>query len=312
MAVRAFAAGIALALAAGHAGAQESWYPSKYGAADTLGAVNNLSAAGVVEAARLVKTGKTYSLGITVNRDTPAYGTRTFQIFTSSFTSASGMPSGSNKLTGNDDLLITWVGIGTQLDGFGHIGIDHRYYNGAPVADVLRPDGLVKYGTDKLPPIATRGVLLDAAGHRGVERLPAGTALQRADLEAIAKKQGVTIGKGDVVLIHTGWLSLGSQDKKAFLAGEPGLGKEGAEYLASLGVVAVGADSWGVEAVPAVDPGEAFPVHQILLAKNGVYIMENVQTAELAADGAHEFLFVLGAPKFQGAVQAPIHPIAIR
>jgi kynurenine formamidase len=74
----------------------------------------------------------------------------------------------------------------------------------------------------------------------------------------------------------------------------------------------VGADCWGVEAVPAENPQEVFPVHQILLAKNGVYILENVQTAELAADRAHEFLFVLGQPKFKGAVQSPIHPVAIR
>ena len=32
----------------------------------------------------------------------------------------------------------------------------------------------------------------------------------------------------------------------------------------------------------------------------------------LAADGATEFLFVLGVPRFVGAVQAVINPIAIR
>ena len=50
----------------------------------------------------------------------------------------------------------------------------------------------------------------------------------------------------------------------------------------------------------------------LLLAKNGVYILENINTAQLAADKAYEFLFVLGQPRFQGAVQAPINPIAIR
>jgi kynurenine formamidase len=207
--------------------------------------------------------------------------------------------------------VITSVGIGTQLDGLGHLGIDHRYYNGIPVQDFLRPDGLIKLGTDKLPPIVTRGVLLDAAGHRGTAQLAAGTALNRAELEAIAKKQGVAIRKGDVVLIHTGWLAAAS-DKQKFLAGEPGVGKEGAAYLAGLGVVAVGADCWGVEAVPFEDTNEVFPAHQILLAKNGVYILENVQTAQLAADKAYEFLFVLGQPKLEGAVQSPIHPVAIR
>jgi hypothetical protein len=55
-----------------------------------------------------------------------------------------------------------------------------------------------------------------------------------------------------------------------------------------------------------------FPSHGILLAKHGVHILENIQTNELIADGVSEFLFVLGIPKFEGAVQMVINPIAIR
>ena len=40
--------------------------------------------------------------------------------------------------------------------------------------------------------------------------------------------------------------------------------------------------------------------------------MENVWLDELARDKATEFLFVLGQPKFVGAVQAVVNPIAIR
>jgi kynurenine formamidase len=87
---------------------------------------------------------------------------------------------------------------------------------------------------------------------------------------------------------------------------------EGARYLAELGVVAVGADSTGVEVIPFENPNRPFEVHQTLLAKNGVYILENMWTNELAADGAYEFLFVLGQPKFKGAVQMVVNPIAIR
>ena len=84
------------------------------------------------------------------------------------------------------------------------------------------------------------------------------------------------------------------------------------EDLAGLGVVAVGADTWALEALPSEDPQMAFPVHPELLALNGVYILENMDTRALAADGATEFLFVLGQPRFVGAVQAVINPVAIR
>ncbi len=301
---------LTLGLLASAALADEAWYPSKYGKDDTLGAVNNLSPAIVVEAAKLVKTGKTYSLGVTTGPDTPAYGTRNYQIFTSA--SVFGDAMGTNKTTGTDDFLATWMGIGSQLDGLGHLGIDYVYYNGNKQDDFLRPNGLLKFGTDKVPPIVTRGVLLDIVALKGGNLAP-GAAVNRADIEAAVAKQGTPIRKGDVVLIHTGWLaSMAAKDKKKFLETEPGLGKEGAAYLASLGVVAVGSDGWAVEAIPPEDPKEAFPVHQILIAKNGVHLLENMNVGPLAADKGYEFLFVLGQPKFAGAVQAIINPIAIR
>lgn len=303
---------VALALAAPGARADDDWYPSKYGADDTLGAINNLSPARVLEAARLVKTGKTYALGVAVGRETPAYGTRSFQLFVAQGNDGTGATLGTNRATGNDDFVFAWLGIGTQIDGLGHLGIDHRYYNGVHASEFVRPDGLIRYGTHALPPIVTRGVLLDIAGLKGVDRMAGGTAINRADLVAAAERQGVEVRTGDVVLLHTGWQAMAAQDPAKFLASEPGLGVEGAEYLAGLGVVAVGADGWALEVVPMEDPQQAFPVHQVLLARNGVYILENIQTAELAADRAYEFLFVLGQPRFVGAVQAIINPVAIR
>jgi len=294
--------------------AQESadWFPSKYGPEDTLGAINELSATKVVQAARLVKTGKTYALGVETGRDTPAYGARSFQLFAVASGDGSGATLGSNQATFNDDWMLTWLGIGSQIDGLGHFGIDHVYYNGNKVQDVFAPDGLRKFGTHLLPPIVTRGVLLDMAGLRGVERLEAGTAFERKDIEAALEAQKLGIERGDVVLLHTGWQALAQEDPQAFLAGMPGLGVGGAEYLVSRGVVAVGADTWGLDALPAADPELVFPVHQVLLAKNGVYILENMRTDELARDRAYEFLFVLGQPRFVGAVQMVINPVAIR
>jgi kynurenine formamidase len=301
-----------LVLSAGAAFAADNWYPSKYGAKDTIGAANNLSPQTTAAAAKLVKLGKVYALGVVTGRDTPAYPPRTYQIVVTQSSDGSGQTLGSNVATGNDDILMSYVGIGSQLDGLGHLGIDHRYYNGTHAKDFVAPDGLKKFGTESVPPIATRGILLDMAKLAKMKQLPAGRAFNRAEIEAAEKAAGVTIGKGDVVLFHTGWQALATKDKAKFMGGEPGLGKEGAALLAARGVVAVGADTWGLEAVPFEVKTEAFPVHQILLAKNGVYILENMDTAALAADGATEFLFVLGQPRFQGAVQAVINPIAIR
>ena len=298
------------AVAFAGAGAAQDWYPSKYGADDTLGAVNELSPAKVLEASRLITTGKTYSLGVDTGPATPAYPPRRYQI--SIFGHDGPDAGGQNKITGNDDLIVSHLGVGSQIDGLGHVGIDYLYYNGTPAADFVKPDGLTKFGTHLLPPIVTRGVLLDIAKLKGTQRLAKGTPIHSADLKAAQEAQGVTIERGDVVLLHTGWGGLAESDPEEFMTGEPGLGLEGARYLATLGVVAVGADGWGLEVLPGEVDGVLFPVHQEFLAKNGIYILENMNTAELAADGVSEFMFVLGQPKFVGAVQVVINPIAIR
>ena len=301
-----------LTLVLGTAHANDNWYPSKYGAEDTIGALNELSPTKTKQAAELVKLGKTYALGGETGPDSPAYAPRTYSVTVLQLDDGMGTPRGSNKATGNDDLLTFWMGIGSQIDGLGHMGENHRYYNGHLAKDFVTPVGLSKLSIDKLPPVATRGVLLDMAKLMGKDILPEGTAFNSKEIKAAANAANIKIEAGDVVLFHTGWLNVAETDKARFMAGEPGLGLEGAQYLASLGVAAVGSDSWALEVLPGEDPAQLFPVHPELLAKNGIYILENMDTRALAADGATEFLFVLGVPRFVGAVQAVINPVAIR
>lgn len=285
---------------------------SPFGPEDTLGAVNRLSAAAVLEATKLVKTGKTYALGVETGPDSPAYPPREYDMTILQLDDGRGVPLGTNKLTGNDDLMRLYMGIGSQIDGLGHIGIDHVYYNGVKAEEFIKVTGLTKFSISDLPPIVGRGVLLDIARLRKSAVLSEGTAINRAEIEAAATAQGVTLRMGDVVLFHTGWLNVADSDGVRFMRGEPGLGVDGAKYLAEVGVVAVGSDTWGVEVIPFETQGHFFPVHQELIAKNGIYILENMDTRALAKDEAWEFLFVLGQPRFVGAVQAVINPVAIR
>jgi kynurenine formamidase len=316
--IRSFVRAVASTLAplvlvlVGTSSIAEDWYPSRYGAQDTLGAVNLLTPDHVKRAARLVKTGQTYSLGVVTGPTTPAYGPRKFNLTVMQLSDGTGTPLGSNRATGNDDLLYTFNGIGSQLDGLGHMGIDHVYYNGTPASAFVATSGLTRFGTESIPPIVARGVLLDMTKRFGTPMLDAGTVFNQSEIETAARAQGIEIREGDVVLFHTGWLSLVGHDDKRFMAGEPGLGVGGARFLASRGVVAIGADTWALEVLPGEVESEAFPVHPELLAKHGVYILENMDTRALARDRAYEFLFVLGQPRFQGSVQAVINPIAIR
>lgn len=307
----ALAAACSLALVAAPSSAQQ-WHPSKWGPNDEIGAANYLSPARAAAAARLVTAGKVYELGITVTPDTPAYPPRSCKLYVVQPGQQHGGSMGPTKTSYNDDILNCWVGIGSQLDGLGHIGVDNVYYNGNHARDFADIGGLKKLGVDKVPAIVTRGVLLDMAAYFGVDVVKEGTPFNRAEIDGAARKQGVEIREGDVVLFHTGWLSLIDKDPKRFASVEPGLGKQGAQYLTSKGVGAVGADTWGVEAIPFEKDVGLFEVHQILLPMNGTFILENMNTGPLARDKVYEFMFVLGHNKYKGAVQSMINPVAIR
>ncbi len=311
---RLIAGAIALAAtAAGSAFAQDDWCKSKWGPNDEIGAANILTPQMAQDAAKLVTTGKSYPLGFETNSKTAAYAPRSWNVvILQPGGQAAGGTLGPTKSTYNDDIINGWVGIGSQIDGLGHLGIDNVYYNCNKSKDFAKADGLTKLGIENVPPFVTRGVVLDMVGYFGGDMVKEGTAFNKKEIDEQAAKQGIEIKKGDVVLFHTGWQALEGKDNKRFLAGEPGLGKEGAQYLADKGVVAIGADQWAVEVIPFEKDSGVFEIHQILLAKNGVYILENMNTGPLVADKAWEFMFVLGAARTTGAVQAIINPVAIR
>jgi kynurenine formamidase len=287
--------------------------PSKFGAKDQAGAVNNITPAKTLAAAKLITKGKAYRLGIETNRNTPAYPPRTFNITVVQPGQAQGATIGPTKTSYNDDIISGWVGIGSQIDGLGHVGIDNVYYNCNKASEFAKVDGLTKLGIENVPAIATRAVVLDMAGLLGADPVKEGTAFNKAEIDGAMKKQGIkAIEKGDVVLFYTGWLKLIGKDDKRYGSAEPGLGVEGAKYLASLGVAAVGADTWAVEVLPGEKGTGAFEVHQILLATNGIHILENINTEEMVKDKAWESFFTLGPSRITGAVQAIINPIAIK
>ncbi|MGI9371587.1 MAG: cyclase family protein [Hyphomicrobiales bacterium] len=293
----------------------EDWKKSKWGPGDEIGAANLITPESVLAASKLIKTGKTYNLGIVVDKDTPAFAPRSLSVTILQPNQISTSGLGPTKTTYNDDIFMGWLGIGSQIDGLGHIGVDHIYYNGHKDSDFAKVDGLKKLGLEKLPPFVARGVLLDMSAYFGVDIIKEGTPYTKEDIEGAAKKQGVEIRKGDVVLFHSGWLNLldgAKPDLKRYVSVEPGLGKTGAEYLVEKEVLAVGADTWGLEAVPFEKGVGVFEVHQILLPKNGIFILENMDTRELAKDEAWEFMFVLGTTRLRGAVQMIINPTAIR
>ena len=73
----------------------------------------------------------------------------------------------------------------------------------------------------------------------------------------------------------------------------------------------VGSDTWGLEVVPFENQGQVFHVHQILLAENGIFILENVVAQQAINDGVYEGMITVGPHRTTGAVQAIVNPIFV-
>ncbi|KAJ9643393.1 hypothetical protein H2199_004072 [Coniosporium tulheliwenetii] len=263
---------------------------SEWGPEDEIGAANRLTP-------QKLDTGFPTAVNDDYNRDAQPRGGETI---------------GENLISYVDDIYNGWLGIGTQLDSLAHLGFNGTFYNRREARDFVEVTGVTKMGTEKIPPIVTRGVLLDMAKQKGKTQLVEGEIISGDDIEAAQQAQGVKIEEGDVIILHTGWLPMLYTNATRFGTGWPGIDVGAAEYLASLKVVAVGADTMGVEVVPPPNPTRLFESHQVLLTGNGIYILETIDTRELVEDGVKEFLFVLGQPLITGTVQAIINPVAIR
>jgi kynurenine formamidase len=290
-------------------GQTDRWYPSRWGADDQRGAANRLTPAKVLEAKNAVTKGTVYQLGHVYEPGMPMFGSRHYSL---RIPYVFSMP-GKNQAVYHDEIISGELGqIGTQFDGLGHVGIGDLFYNGNRRSEFAQAEGLTRLGIENVGPIVTRGILIDVARFKGVDQLQGGYEITPVDLKGALQREGVQIRSGDVVLIHTGWAALWMKDNARYAASAPGIGVAAAQMLADAEVVVVGADTWGVEVMPNPDSSLSAPVHQLLLARNGIYLHENLITAELARDNVYEFMYMFAPLRLKGATGSPGNPIAVR
>src|SRR5262249_56759350 len=129
----------------------------------------------------------------------------------------------SNNRGSNEELVLSDMGqVGTQLDGFAPETHGNSLYNCFKVDEVATRTGFSKLGIHNVGVLITRGVLIDVAGYKGVEMLGDSYEITVEDLEGALKKQSLTIGAGDAVIIHTGWGKLWGKDNARFVKSCPG------------------------------------------------------------------------------------------
>ncbi|AZU62352.1 cyclase family protein [Neobacillus mesonae] len=206
------------------------------------------------------------------------------------------------------DAISMYTHCGTHIDTFNHFGYRGEIWNGFNEAEHLGSRHWNKCGPEKFPVIIARAVMLDIPAAKGVDTLPPSYGIGKADLQEAMLKQGVSVGVGDIVMIRTGQMTVWP-DRDKYLTNSPGLNIEGAEYLAGLGAMIIGADNIALEQNPSPEPDNYFPVHTYLFSEVGIPIIELLWLEELAKAKIYEVGFVGRAMPLVGATGAPIQPI---
>jgi kynurenine formamidase len=269
--------------------------------ADEVGLLRHIDEAKRRAALALVREGRLYDLGRVLDEDVPAFPGRSFrQTLVTTAHHANGAGLGDNRVNWITEVFSSTTQLGTHLDALSHLQIGDRGYGGWTVSELASPSGVTRLGAETIPQVVTCGWFVDVS-QRG---LGPGGVVRVDDLGGIEPEPG------DAVLFHTGWGARWN-DPDAYLSGEPGPGYEVAEWLAGRGVALTGCDTWSFGPVPAEDPARPFEVPQLLNVRHGMFVVENLDTAALAADGVGRFALVLTHPKLRGATGAWVSPIAL-
>lgn len=291
----------------------------RWGEGDEIGTLNFVTPAKRIQAAQLVRTGRAFDLGMPFDKDGPfkGGGLRTNPIHVMTL-----LPSDTAKtadgLISADDMIITGLQSATQWDGLAHVGYGGMFYNGVPAGAVNNFVGASRNSFHKaVDRLISRGVLLDIARLKGVDRLADSYEITEADLLAAEERQGVRVESGDVVLLRTGsyrWFLEG--DREHFLGNAPGPCLDTCQWLYDREVAALAIDNHSGEVWPSPVPGATIPFHQVVIRDMGLTLGEMFNLEELAADceadGVWEFLFCAPGLKVTNSAGSPVTPIVLK
>lgn len=212
-----------------------------------------------------------------------------------------------------NDMITTGTHVGTHIDALAHVSQDGKLFGGADAGQSCLGGKYVEHGVHTIEPMVRRGILLDTAGHLGVDVLEGGYEITVADLQGCLAAQQVDLREGDVVLIRSGW-GRRFAEGTAYVgkdSGVPGISEDGAEWLAAQGIHAAGADSIAFERLAPGGGHASLPAHRVFLVENGIYIIEALDLEELAQRRIYEFTFVLVPLNIFGATGSPVRPLAL-
>jgi kynurenine formamidase len=285
----------------------------RWGDDDQLGTLNLIDDAARRRGVAAVLDGRALSLAMPLSPDGPQLGF--VEGRTNPVLSPFSFSAGDDRMW-HDDSITMGTQACTHWDGLAHASYGGTLYNGYP-SSAVTDAGATVLGIHHVRTLVTRGVLLDVARARGVDRLDGGHAIGADDLDAAAELARTTLEPGDVVLVRTGHVQhFASGDKMTYATSAPGPGLEAVEWFHRHDVAAVAIDNLIFEVFPCERDDAMLPVHFLHLVDMGLTQGQNFDLEALAADCADDgrSTFLLSAspePVVNGA-GAPVNPVAVK
>jgi kynurenine formamidase len=211
------------------------------------------------------------------------------------------------------ELMMGTTHTGTHIDAHCHVtcGPRSEWYGGFSADEHLGDFGALNSDASTIPPIVTRGVMLDIPKVLGEAHCPASYPIGAADLEKACELQNVEVRAGDAVLVRTGQMKYWPDPEAMAVAANAGVSMDGSHWLAERRPAVVGSDTVAFEVAPSGVEGSPQPVHVHLIQENGILIMEWINCEELSHTGVSEFLFVCLPLTVIGATGSYVRPVAI-
>ncbi|MBT2391070.1 cyclase family protein [Streptomyces sp. ISL-1] len=289
----------------------------RWGQDDEIGTLNLITDEVVKDAAATVRSGRRVALALPLQQDGIQTGMipgRVNPLHT--MVQINQELFGPGTVATSDDVVTMGLQAATHWDALTHVSHSGKIYNGRP-AGTITPHTRARYsGIDKAKHIVSRGVLLDVARTKGLDRLPGDHAVTPEDLDEAAAFAGLTVKPGDIVLVRTGQLQVAlAGDKHGYGYPSPGLSVRTPEWFHAHDVAAVANDTLTFEIFPPEIENLWLPVHALDLVEMGMLQGQNwnLENLSTACAEARRYAFLLSAmpEPFVGGTGTPVAPVAI-
>ena len=257
----------------------------RWGADDEIGTLNLITDEVVRRAAATVRSGRRVPLALPLRQDGVQTGMIPGRVNPLHvMVQINQEIFGPGTVACSDDAVTMGLQAGTHWDALTHVSHSGKLYNGRPAGTVTPHGGAEFGGIDKPRHIVSRGVLLDVARARDVDRLAGGHAVT-------------------------------PEDKHGYGYPSPGLSVRTPEWFHARDVAAVANDTLTFEIFPPEIEDLWLPVHALDLVEMGMLQGQNWNLEELSTacgqEGRYAFLLSAMPEPVMGGTGTPVAPVAL-